>query len=279
MARSPMLSQTEAASLLDILGAEDESLETAVAAFHRSFARADHFRVAAAMCVLLQDQMLPPRGALAALYIVHHLHKEEAAGAHPFMPFLVARCGALDAGGSESEAHQRNLLCVLLAPPPAPPPAGGKDVHQKSPAELCAGWRAGGKAPTLPNLAALRASYAERDAAVPEMQRVGIRCVHTSRWLLLRWHLKTPQCPPVVSVLTTLPSPMHAPRLCTPLGAVASSPRCSAWGPGTPTPCSRPTTHPSSLCTSLYPRISTRLSHTLFLCTPLHAHRSRRLLL
>lgn len=169
-----MLSQKEGASLLEILAQEDKGFEAASAAFQRAFQHADHFRVASAMCVLLEDGMLPSRHSLAALYIVHQLYKDAAPGVHPFMPFLVSRYSELAAAeGSELEAsvHQRNLLALLLAAPAVPLP---KDLCKKSPVELCAAWRAGSEAPPAPNVAGLRAAYAERDARVPEMQRAGI---------------------------------------------------------------------------------------------------------
>lgn len=165
-----MLSQKEGAALLEILAQEDKVLEAASAAFQRAFERSDHFRVAAAMCVLLEDGMLPTSHSLAALFILHQLYSDEAPGVHPFMPFLVGRCSASDTGGSEPEAraNERKLLYMLLATPPA------KDLSKKSPEELCAMWRAGGEPPSTPNLVALRATYADRDAQVPELQRVGI---------------------------------------------------------------------------------------------------------
>lgn len=177
-----MLSQTEGASLLEILGQEEKSLDAAAAAFQRTFQRADHFRVAAAMCVLLEDGMLPPRHDLAALFILQQLYKDEPPGVHPFMPFLVGRCSILDTGSNEPEArvHERNLLCMILSTSPA------KDIGKKSPQELRAMWRAGEEPPPMPNLAALRATYAARDAQVPEMQRAGISPVVADDELVLR---------------------------------------------------------------------------------------------
>lgn len=208
-----MLTQHEAAALLTVLSAETEPLESAAAAFGRAFARADCFRVGAALCMLLEDGMLPPRHTLAALYILHSLYKSEAPGVHPFMPFLVGRCAATHAssgsgGEGEASAHERHLLCALLS---ATPP---RELPQRSPAELCAAWGAGAvpppplpdldalrrrapwnpparlappppprlplspslsdAAPPNPPLSARRATYAERDARVPEVVRVGI---------------------------------------------------------------------------------------------------------
>jgi len=162
-----MLTQKETTSLLEILSNDDKSLETAATAFQRAFVRADHFRVAAAMCIMLEDNLMLPRHCMAALYIIHDLYKNDSPGVHPFMPFLVGTLEALQ-GEQETRVHQRNLLCLLLAQPPA------KDLPKKTPADLAAAWKPGSELPPLPNLESLRQSFAERDARVPEMQRVGI---------------------------------------------------------------------------------------------------------
>mmetsp|Transcript_10160 Transcript_10160/g.22009 ORF Transcript_10160/g.22009 Transcript_10160/m.22009 type:complete len:418 (-) Transcript_10160:321-1574(-) len=162
-----MLTQKETLSLLEILGNDEKSLEVAAAAFQRTFVRADHFRVAAAMCIMLDDNLMLPRHCIAALYIIHDMYKNEPSNAHPFMPFLVQTLQGLQ-GEQDQRLHQRNTLCLLLAQPPP------KDLHKKSPAELSAAWKPGSDSLPIPNLAALRQSYAERDAQVPELQRAGI---------------------------------------------------------------------------------------------------------
>lgn len=122
------------------------------------------------MCIMLDDNMMLPRHCIAALYIIHDLYKNEPSNAHPFMPFLVGTLQGLAQSPIEQEQrlNQRNILCMLLAQPQP------KDLQKKTPAELSAAWKPGGEALPLPNLAALRLSYAERDAQVPELQRVGI---------------------------------------------------------------------------------------------------------
>ena len=71
--RAQMLTQKEAAALIDIL-AEGKSLELAAASFQRAFVRADHFRVVAALCMMLEDNLLPAKERSTALYIVHDLY-------------------------------------------------------------------------------------------------------------------------------------------------------------------------------------------------------------
>lgn len=159
-----MLTQKEVAALVEILAA-GYSLEAAAAAFQRAFVRADHFRVAAAICMMLEDNLLPAKEVSTALYIVHDLYKSEAPVVHPFLSFLVQLLQP--SSPCALQLHERNLLCLLLAQPP------DKDVGKKTPAQLETMWR-DGEQPPLPNLVQLRAPFAERDAQVPEMRRAGI---------------------------------------------------------------------------------------------------------
>jgi len=159
-----MLTQKEVAALVEILAA-GYSLEAAAAAFQRAFVRADHFRVAAAICMMLEDNLLPAKEVSTALYIVHDLYKSEAPVVHPFLSFLVQLLQP--SSPCALQLHERNLLCLLLAQPP------DKDVGKKTPAQLETMWRDGEQQP-LPNQVQLRAPFAERDAQVPEMRRAGI---------------------------------------------------------------------------------------------------------
>ncbi|KAL1524570.1 hypothetical protein AB1Y20_019460 [Prymnesium parvum] len=159
-----MLTQKETIALLDILANEDKSLEAAAATFQRTFVRADHFRVAAAMCIMIDDNLMPAMHRCVALFIIYELYKNEPPGIHPFMPFLVDLLQAQNG----SPRHEHNLLCMLLSP------SGTKDLPKKTPAELVAVWKSDGELLPAPPLAALRGAYAERDAQVPEFERVGI---------------------------------------------------------------------------------------------------------
>lgn len=141
-----MLTLKETSALLEIL-AEGKSLEAASLAFQRAFVRAEHFRVAAAVCVLLEEGLLPAKQRTTALFIIHDLYKAEAPGVHPFMPFLV---GMLQSPPAQQELRERNLLCQLLSQSPGGPVTSSA---KKTPAELDATWPAtGGELLPLPNL-------------------------------------------------------------------------------------------------------------------------------
>ena len=138
-----MLTTKEVSVLVGLLTeAVSTSLEAAASSFQRAFVRADHFRVAAAICVMLEDNLLPAKQRATALYIIHDLYKSEAPGVHPYLPFLVS---LLLSPPSELPLHERNLLCQLLSQPP------GKDIGKKSPAELEGLWPAGGAQLPLPS--------------------------------------------------------------------------------------------------------------------------------
>ena len=138
-----MLTTKEVTALIEIL-AEGKSLESAAAAFQRAFVRADHFRVAAAICTMLEDNLLPAKERSTALYIIHDVYKSETPAMHPFVPFFVQLLQP--DMPIKLLLHERNLICTLLSQPP------GKDVGRQTPAELEAAWPGGGDQLPLPNL-------------------------------------------------------------------------------------------------------------------------------
>ena len=140
-----MLNTKETAALLEILSNGDKSLETASAAFQRAFVRADHFRIAAAMCIMLDDNLMPSAHRCTALFIIHDLYKNEAPGVHPFMPFLVDAVQR----SPEASLHEHNLLCVLLS---GTGMAIRDNLPKKTPAELVTMWKPGGERMATPSL-------------------------------------------------------------------------------------------------------------------------------
>lgn len=143
-----MLTQKETIALLDILENEDKALETAAAAFQRAFVRADHFRVAAAMCIMIDDNLMPGMHRCVAVFIIHDLYKNEAPGVHPFLPFLAELLHVQHSAGS-APPHERNLLCLLLNPAGNPL---AKELPKKTPAELVAMWKADAELYPVPPL-------------------------------------------------------------------------------------------------------------------------------
>ena len=133
-----MLTQKESVQLLEILSAAP--FEAAAGTFQRTFVRADHFRVAAALCLMLDDDVLRPHHRLTAMYVIHDLYKNELPSVHPFMPFLVNTLQqSPQTDAKEAQPAERKLLCLLLAQPPSSsvrsdragdsPPREPIDVH------------------------------------------------------------------------------------------------------------------------------------------------------
>lgn len=161
-----MISSAELTVLLGVLKDEDKPLEAVGAAFAKAFPRADHFRLACAMCALLVDGLITlPTQRLAALFVLHDLYRAEPLASQPFLPFLVEQLGRAQEGPSARVEH--NLLCLLLADPP------NKDMPKRSALEIRASLAAGEPLP-VPNLRAMQAAFAERDQHIPPLRRRGI---------------------------------------------------------------------------------------------------------
>ena len=109
-----MLTLKETAALLEILQTV-QTLEAAALAFQRAFVRAEHFRVAAAVCVLIEDGLLPAAQRATALYEARaYVHWYERAGLE--RDDFAAAFDAVHAVVQEYDA------LVPYAPPPPPPP-------------------------------------------------------------------------------------------------------------------------------------------------------------
>ena len=154
-----MLTLRESQTLLEILQTSGTTLEAAAIAFQRAFVRAEHFRVAAALCVLIEDGLLPRPQRPVALFIIHDLYKSDTPAVHPFCPFLVGLLQTRGGSGASREAtcsascrHQRRRA-----------PA------KKTPAELEAMWPTGGEGLPLPNL--VRVAELAAHAATCKLRR------------------------------------------------------------------------------------------------------------
>ena len=79
-----------------------DSLEASSNAFMRAFVRSDHFRVAAAMCIMLEDDLMPSSHRLARVPRPRTRHRDlkvgsAAAAAAAATSMLVRRVGGLPA--------------------------------------------------------------------------------------------------------------------------------------------------------------------------------------
>jgi hypothetical protein len=91
-----------------LLTDDKRPLEAAAALFQRTFAKADHFRVATALCLLIQDRAISLPQRMLALFILFDLYKSEVPGNNPFLPvFLEEVCSMLP---SLEFAHEPNPM-------------------------------------------------------------------------------------------------------------------------------------------------------------------------
>jgi hypothetical protein len=78
-------------------------LEAAAALFQRTFAKADHFRAATALCLLIQDRAISLPQRMFALFILFDLYKSEVPGNNPFLPVFLEEVCML---ATPTSAHQ-----------------------------------------------------------------------------------------------------------------------------------------------------------------------------
>ena len=142
------LSQKDLGALLDLLSNDTRPIEAVGALFLRTFAKADHFRMATALCLLIQDGVLNLSQRILAFFILFDLYKAprpapcaspralpqrltrsaralqaEAPGTNPFLPVLLEQIGR-----PGLDSCERHFLLPLVSPrsPPRParPPPG-----------------------------------------------------------------------------------------------------------------------------------------------------------
>jgi len=154
------LSQKDLQSLLSLLSDSSRSIEAVGALFHRTFAKADHFRVATALCLLIQDRAISLSERFFAFFILFDLYKAEAPGTNPFLPIFI------DEVKKDLESCERSFLLHLLAYPP-------KDFPKKSPLELIS-EHDGQNMPPEPDVEAMEQDYLKRMGAAGGFLRCGL---------------------------------------------------------------------------------------------------------
>lgn len=109
-----MLSAKELGNLLNVLGEEDKPLEYISSQFHKTFAKAEQFKVACCLYLLLQDNLLPKlANRIAAFWILFDSYKGEPIASNPFLPIIVDTLQQKES----LEAPERNFLMQLLGTP------------------------------------------------------------------------------------------------------------------------------------------------------------------
>eukprot|EP00281_Chroomonas_sp_CCMP1168_P014814 CAMPEP_0206220246 /NCGR_PEP_ID=MMETSP0047_2-20121206/4777_1 /ASSEMBLY_ACC=CAM_ASM_000192 /TAXON_ID=195065 /ORGANISM="Chroomonas mesostigmatica_cf, Strain CCMP1168" /LENGTH=148 /DNA_ID=CAMNT_0053642897 /DNA_START=14 /DNA_END=456 /DNA_ORIENTATION=+ len=142
------VSKKELASLLSLLTDEALPIDSVAALFQRTFAKSDHFRVANALCLLVQDRAIGMAQRFFALYILFDLYRSEAPGTNPFLPVFIEEMN------KDLEPCERNFVLHLLCYPP-------KGLAKKSPKELIA-EHDDSIPPPEPDVAALEKDFLEK---------------------------------------------------------------------------------------------------------------------
>lgn len=117
------LSKKDLGALVALLSDDTKPIESVGALFHRTFAKADHFRVATALCLLIQERAIELTQRLFAFYILFDLYKSESPGTNPFLPVF------LEQVKRDLSPCERHFVLQLLCYPP-------KDLPKKSAREL-----------------------------------------------------------------------------------------------------------------------------------------------
>lgn len=173
-----MLAPKEISSLLTLLSEEDKPFEQCMANFHRTFPRADQFRICSSICLLLRDAMLTPSQRRVAFYVLFDVYKDAGmafTSINPFLPLF------LDTLRSRTYADmcERSFLISLLFTPP-------RDLQKRTSKELAHSFDPK-HANQMPDLDKLERLVAEQLASVSGFRRTGVSPVLPS---------PVPQVPP-----------------------------------------------------------------------------------
>ncbi|EKX52614.1 hypothetical protein GUITHDRAFT_84642 [Guillardia theta CCMP2712] len=118
-----IITQKDLNSLLSLFSDDTKAIESVAQLFHRTFAKTDHFRVATALSLLIQERAISLTQRFFAFFILFDLYKSEAPGTNPFLPIF------LDELQKDLQMCERKFLLNLLCYPP-------KDLPKKSPKEI-----------------------------------------------------------------------------------------------------------------------------------------------
>jgi hypothetical protein len=114
--RMEVLSTEELAKLLDLLD-KDKPLESISEKLQKTFPKTDYFKVGCALYIMLQDNLLPGSGRLAAFYILYDLYASEPLASNPFLPIFINTLQQQENNKStQSNSVERNFLIYLLGP-------------------------------------------------------------------------------------------------------------------------------------------------------------------
>ena len=161
----PFLEGKELAQLLVVLRDSKGSLESVAASFHKSFPKADVFKIGATITILLQDGLLTRTERIVAFYILCDLFRNVSSDTNPFLPVFLE---ALERDSTQA-CEKRFLKHLILSTQQS-----SRDAAKKSASDLIAESELD-LAVDIPDLEALRNLYLERTPHVPGFRGIGVR--------------------------------------------------------------------------------------------------------
>eukprot|EP01127_Copromyxa_protea_P016610 TRINITY_DN495_c0_g1_i1.p1 TRINITY_DN495_c0_g1~~TRINITY_DN495_c0_g1_i1.p1 ORF type:complete len:269 (+),score=27.46 TRINITY_DN495_c0_g1_i1:37-843(+) len=84
-----MISASNLAALLAILEDTEQSLDQTTKTFCKAVPKADRFKTACTMCMMIKEELLPCEPKLSALFLLYDLYKGEPFTTNPFLPVFL----------------------------------------------------------------------------------------------------------------------------------------------------------------------------------------------
>lgn len=160
-----VLQPWELETLLSVFKDEEVPLDNISQSFQKAFPKADHFRAACAVCMLLEDNLLTAAQRIAAFYVLCDLYRQEPLGVNPFVPVFVQ---SLEHRSSPAE---KQFLVDLISSAPA-----SRESAAHTPKKTLAALHMRGTT-DVPDLKTLMSLYQERVPKPPTLRQAEVRPV------------------------------------------------------------------------------------------------------
>ena len=126
-----MLSIEELSQLIGILSDTKEPLETLGPKFFKNINKTNQFKLACAICILLQDKMLGLTDRLVGTYILYKFQNIDLSS-NPFLPILVSQLH-----DKTTHITEKYFIATLFSGPKEVTRTGLFPPHKKLPIKNC----------------------------------------------------------------------------------------------------------------------------------------------